>query len=61
MDFNLERLRTFIVVARAGTLSAAARELGTTQPNVGRQMSALEKEVRLVLLSRHSRGLRLTK
>lgn len=61
MDFNLDRLRTFIVVARTGNLSAAARELGATQPNVGRQMAALEKEVRLTLFIRHSRGLSLTK
>lgn len=61
MDFNLDRLRTFIVVARTGTLSEAARELGATQPNVGRQMAALEKEVNLTLFVRHSRGLYLTK
>jgi DNA-binding transcriptional LysR family regulator len=42
-------------------LSAAARELGTTQPNLGRQMTALEKEANLVLFVRHSRGLGLTK
>ena len=61
MDFNLDRLRTFIVVARTGNLSAAARELSATQPNVGRQMAALEKEVGLTLFARHSRGLDLTK
>lgn len=61
MDFNLDRLRAFIVVARMGNLSAAAKELGTTQPNLGRQMTALEKEVRLTLFVRHSRGLALTK
>lgn len=61
MDFNLDQLRSFIVVARTGTLSAAAKELGTTQPNLGRQMTALEKEVNLVLFVRHSRGLGLTK
>lgn len=61
MDFNLDRLRTFIVVARTGNLSAAARELDATQPNVGRQMAALEKEVGLTLFARHSRGLDLTK
>ena len=42
MDFNLDRLRAFIVVARSGNLSAAARELGATQPNLGRQMTAFE-------------------
>ncbi len=56
LDFNLDRLRSFIVVARTGNLSAAAKELGTTQPNLGRQMTALEKEVRLTLFSRHSRA-----
>lgn len=61
MDFNFNHLRSFIVVARTGNLSAAAKELGTTQPNLGRQMTALEKEVNLVLFVRHSRGLGLTK
>lgn len=60
MDFNLDRLRTFTVVARTGNLSAAAKELGATQPNLGRQMTALEKEVGLTLFVRHSRGLALT-
>jgi DNA-binding transcriptional LysR family regulator len=61
VDFNLDRLRAFVIVARTGNLSAAAKEMGTTQPNLGRQMTALEKEVRLVLFARHSRGLNLTK
>src|ERR1700722_3708061 len=61
MDFNLDRLKTFIVVARTGNLSSAARELGATPPNVGRQMVALEKELRLDLFVRHSRGINLTK
>lgn len=61
MNFNLDRLRTFIVVARTGNLSSAARELGATQPNVGRQMTALENEIGLTLFVRHSRGIGLTK
>lgn len=61
MDFNLDRLRTFVVVAKSGNLSTAARELRTTQPNVGRQMAALEAAVHLTLFVRHSRGLYLTK
>jgi DNA-binding transcriptional LysR family regulator len=35
--------RTFLAVLRTGSLSAAARFLGTTQPTVGRQIAALEK------------------
>jgi DNA-binding transcriptional LysR family regulator len=61
MDFNLDRLRSFIVVSRLGNLSAAANELGMTQPNLGRQMTALENETNLTLFIRHSRGLSLTK
>jgi DNA-binding transcriptional LysR family regulator len=61
VDINLDRLRAFIVVARTGNLTAAAKELGATQSNLGRQMTALEKEVGLTLFIRHSRGLALTK
>lgn len=61
MYFNLDHLRAFVVVARTGNLSAAAKELGTTQPNLGRQMTALSKEFNLELFFRHSRGVSLTK
>lgn len=61
MDFNLDHLKSFIVVARIGNLSKAAQELGTTQPNLGRQMTALSKETDLELFFRHSRGISLTK
>lgn len=60
MDFNLNHLRSFLVVARKGNLSAAAKELKTTQPNLGRQMTALSKEVGMALFDRHSRGVALT-
>ncbi|MBX9805082.1 MAG: LysR family transcriptional regulator [Alphaproteobacteria bacterium] len=60
MDFNLNHLRSFMVVARRGNLSAAAKELGMTQPNLGRQMTALAKEVGMELFVRHSRGLDLS-
>jgi DNA-binding transcriptional LysR family regulator len=61
MYFNLDHLRAFVVVARTGNLSTAAKELGTTQPNLGRQMTALSKEFNLELFFRHSRGVSLTK
>jgi DNA-binding transcriptional LysR family regulator len=35
--------RTFLAVVDAGSLSGAARRLGTTQPTVGRQIEALEQ------------------
>lgn len=57
---ELSHLKYFLTVARKGNLSAAARELGTTQPNLGRQMTALAKEVGMELFVRHSRGMDLT-
>jgi hypothetical protein len=40
IDWNL--LRAFLATAKAGSLSAAARELGLTQPTLSRQVAALE-------------------
>lgn len=57
---ELGRLKSFLTVARKGNLSAAAKELGMTQPNLGRQMTALAKEVEMDLFARHSRGMELT-
>ena len=39
-DWNL--LRTFIAVYESGTLTEAAQRLGSTQPNLGRHIRALE-------------------
>ena len=41
-------------------LSAAARELGQTQPTIGRQVSALEDSLGVALFDRAGRGLILT-
>lgn len=38
-------LRVFLAVARAGSFSAAARELGVAQPTVGRRIAALERSL----------------
>lgn len=53
-------METFVQIAAAGSLSAAATLLNTTQPTISRRLQALEKilGVRLVLRSTHS--LRLT-
>lgn len=61
MDFDISHLRAFMVVARKGNISEAARELGATQPNLGRQMTALSREVGMELFVRHSRGIDLTR
>lgn len=46
-------LRTFLAVARHGTLSAAARALGVTQPTMGRRLAAMEERTGARLLVRH--------
>ena len=54
------RLLTFHAVARAGSFSAAARELSLTQPAVSQQVAALERELGARLLHRGPGGLTLT-
>ncbi|QZY29079.1 LysR family transcriptional regulator [Nocardioides coralli] len=54
------RVLVFRTVARAGSLSAAARELGWTQPAVSQQLQRLEREVGSPLLLRGPRGVTLT-
>lgn len=58
--FDSRHIRTFHEVVRAGSYSAAARELGYTQPAITQQMKALERSVGLPLFTRAGRGLRLT-
>lgn len=54
------RVLVFRTVARAGSLSAAARDLGWTQPAVSQQLQRLEREVGSPLLLRGPRGVTLT-
>jgi DNA-binding transcriptional LysR family regulator len=60
VKFDWNQARAFLVTAEEGSLSAAARALGMTQPTVGRQVSALEQELGVVLFERVGRGLELT-
>ncbi|MFF2650973.1 LysR family transcriptional regulator [Streptomyces sp. NPDC058045] len=53
-------LRVLRAVAAAGSFSAAARELGCTQPAVSQQMKALETSAGTPLLIRAGREMRLT-
>jgi DNA-binding transcriptional LysR family regulator len=54
------RVLVFRTVARAGSLSAAARELGWTQPAVSQHLQRLEREAGTPLLVRSTRGVTLT-
>ncbi|MEU6112086.1 LysR family transcriptional regulator [Streptomyces albidoflavus] len=53
-------LRVLRAVAATGSFSAAARELGCTQPAVSQQMKALESSAGTPLLIRTGREMRLT-
>ena len=53
-------LRTFLAIARHGTLSAAARALGVTQPTMGRRLTAMESRTGARLLQRLPGGYALT-
>lgn len=54
------QLRQLQVIAQQGSYSAAARELGFSQPAITYQMKNLERAVGTPLLVRAGRGLRLT-
>ncbi|MEK6747934.1 MAG: LysR family transcriptional regulator [Pseudomonadota bacterium] len=58
IDWGL--IRAFLTVARAGSLSAAARELGESQPTLTRAIQALEAATKLNLFKRTTQGLQLT-
>jgi DNA-binding transcriptional LysR family regulator len=57
---DTELLAVFRAVARLGSFTAAAAELGYTQSAVSRQVSALETEFGVTLFDRQPRGVRLT-
>lgn len=58
--FDWNQAKAFLATAEEGSLSAAARKLGLTQPTLGRQVSALEAELGVILFERIGRSLSLT-
>ncbi|MGO4351395.1 LysR family transcriptional regulator [Rhizobium sp. RAF36] len=53
-------VRIFLAIAREGTLGAAARRLGQTQPTMGRRLKALEAATGHMLFQRTADGFVLT-
>ncbi|WP_249115739.1 LysR family transcriptional regulator [Azoarcus sp. L1K30] len=53
-------MQTFVRIVEAGSLSAAAAQLGTTQPTISRRLQALERSLGLRLLQRSTHVMRLT-
>lgn len=60
VNFDWNNARAFLVTAEEGSLTAAAQALGMTQPTVGRQVTALEEELSVVLFDRAGGKLTLT-
>lgn len=56
-DLDWALVRSFLAVAETGSLSAAARRLGLSQPTLGRQVRAAEAALGTSLFTRAARGL----
>jgi len=57
---DLKQIKTFICVAKSGSLSRASDRLHTVQPALSRQIKLLEHEIGVDLFTRHVRGMELT-
>lgn len=58
--FDWDLVQSFLAVARAGKLTAAARKLRIDHSTLSRRISALEKSLGAKLFDRHVSGYRLT-
>ena len=56
-DFDWRLVRSFLAVLDQGSLLAAARSLGVSQPTLGRHITELESQLASVLFERTGRGL----
>ncbi|WP_319410783.1 LysR substrate-binding domain-containing protein [uncultured Cohaesibacter sp.] len=55
MKLSINQMRAVEAVVRTGSFSAAAKELGISQPSVSNHLSALEKHYRTQLIHRNGR------
>ncbi|MCI2398975.1 LysR family transcriptional regulator [Aliiroseovarius subalbicans] len=60
MQLSWDHIRTFQAVAQHGSLLAASRHLGLTQPTVGRHIDLMEERLGFTLFTRGREGMRLT-
>lgn len=60
MGLDWGDVAVFLAVAETGSLSAAARVLGKSQPTVGRQIDQFSGQFSQPLFERHPKGMRLT-
>lgn len=59
-DFDWSLCRVFLSLARRGSISAAARDLGLSHPTVRRRLDQLETTLGATLFTRSQDGVRLT-
>jgi DNA-binding transcriptional LysR family regulator len=57
---KLQDLHVLMTVVQAGSMGKAAQRLNTTQPNISRSISELEKTLGVRLLDRHRQGIEPT-
>ena len=57
---RLDLMQTFVRIVEAGSLSAAAAQMGSTQPTISRRLQWLERLLGLRLLQRSTHAMRLT-
>jgi DNA-binding transcriptional LysR family regulator len=57
---RLNQIRDLLAVVEAGSLRAAARRLGVSQPSISKSIAQLEREVQVQLLLRTAKGVMLT-
>lgn len=60
ISFDWNQIRAFLATAEEGSLSAAARALGQTQPTLSRQVTGLEDALGVTLFERGHRAMTLT-
>jgi DNA-binding transcriptional LysR family regulator len=59
-DLSLMQLRTFLRIVDRSSLSAAARDLGTTQPTISRRLKEIEAAYQTKLVVRTTRAFHVT-
>lgn len=57
---RIELMQTFVRIVETGSLSAAAQQLGTTQPTISRRLQSLERSLGSRLLQRSTHAMKLT-
>lgn len=60
-DFNLNHLRSFLVIAREGSIVKACRKLHLTQPSLSNQLKQLEEALGYQLFDRTGKRLKINK